>query len=198
MSERFAVIDVETSGLSARWHRVLQIAVVTTDGSGNIQRRWSSYIRRRYLPVGPTAIHGLTRAKLRNAPRFADVVSELVGELDGAILVAHNVRFDWAFLRRSMLRAGYRPPDVRRFCTLELSRSLDPDRALRHRLGDLCERYQVPLDNAHDALADASATAAVLPHLLTALGGSIDTHSSGDATTWAQPNRPPGLFRRLW
>jgi DNA polymerase-3 subunit epsilon len=47
-----------------------------------------------------------------------------------------------------------------------MSRRLDPDRQQSHRLADLCERYDVVLDRPHDALADAAATAAVLPHLL--------------------------------
>ena len=51
-----------------------------------------------------------------------------------------------------------------------LSRRLDPDRQLSHRLADLCARYDVALDRPHDALADAAATAAVLPHLLAAHG----------------------------
>jgi DNA polymerase III epsilon subunit-like protein len=55
-------------------------------------------------------------------------------------------------------------------CTLRMSRALDPERRLRHRLTDLCDRYGVALVRPHDALADADATAAVLPHLLRAHG----------------------------
>ena len=55
-------------------------------------------------------------------------------------------------------------------CTLRMSRALDPDRQLSHRLADLCARYDVMLVRPHDALADADATAAVLPHLLRAHG----------------------------
>ena len=51
-------------------------------------------------------------------------------------------------------------------CTLELSRKLDPKRAESHRLATLCERYGIPLDNAHDALCDATATAQLLSILI--------------------------------
>ena len=51
-----------------------------------------------------------------------------------------------------------------------MSRALDPERVSSHRLADLCVRYDVPPGRAHDALADATATAAVLPHLLRGLG----------------------------
>ena len=53
-------------------------------------------------------------------------------------------------------------------CTLQLSRQLDPEHTMSHRLGDLCERCGVYLARPHDALADADATAAVLPYLLQA------------------------------
>lgn len=198
MADRFAVIDVETSGLSARRHRLLQIAVVTTDGSGRVLSEWSTYVRRRFAPVGPTEIHGITRSTVRRAPRFSDVMGELVGQLDGATIVAHNAQFDWAFVRRALRRAGYRVPDARRICTLRLSRQLDPERLVRHRLGDLCERYGVPLVNAHDALTDARATAGVLPWLLTAAGDRVITATDGSATEWPRPPTSVGPLRRYW
>ena len=94
-----------------------------------------------------------------------------VGELvAGRILVGHNVDFDAEFLERAARKAGVELDVAGRLCTLGLSRSLDPDRARTHRLADLCARYGVPLQRPHDALADAIATAAVLPHLLQAHG----------------------------
>ncbi len=74
---RFAVVDVETSGLSTRRHRVLQVAVVTVDADGTIIDRWSSLVRPRHrwwFRLGPRHIHGLTRAQLRTAPSTDDVL----------------------------------------------------------------------------------------------------------------------------
>ena len=51
-----------------------------------------------------------------------------------------------------------------------MSRRLDPDREQSHRLIDVADRFGIPLLNPHDALADAAATAGVLPHLLAAHG----------------------------
>jgi len=75
-----------------------------------------------------------------------------------------------AFLDRAARRTGVPLELGPRLCTLRLSRRLDPERNRSHRLVDLCERYDVPLERAHDALHDATATAAVLPHLLAAHG----------------------------
>jgi len=189
--QRFAVVDVETSGLSPRRHRILQVAVVHARADGTILDEWASDVRPRLWRVGPTHVHGLTARRLRGAPTIAGLVPELVGRLDGAVLAAHNASFDWAFLRRSLRRAGYTPPDARRLCTLRLSRSLDGDGVDSHRLVDLCDRYGIDHPNAHDALADARATATLLPHLLRAAGtndlGSLNGAVRGVTTAWPAP-----------
>jgi DNA polymerase-3 subunit epsilon len=168
---RFAVVDVETSGLSLRRHRILQIGVVVVD-DGEIVDRWSTFVRLRWplQRLGARHIHGLTRRRLRGAPRLRDALEELAARLDGAVFTAHNAAFDAAFLERAARRAGVRLELGPRLCTLQLSRRLDPDRTASHRLADLCARYDVELDHPHDALGDALATAAVLPHLLAAHG----------------------------
>jgi len=172
----FAVVDLETSGLSSRRHRVLQIGLVTVTADGTVVDRWSSLVRLRwpFQGVGPTEIHGITRATLRDAPRLDGVLDELGARLDGALFTAHNAQFDGDFLARAVRRRPQNDPLRRslstRLCTLRLSRRLDPERELSHRLADVCERYGVALERPHDALGDAEATAAVLPHLLRAHG----------------------------
>src|SRR5215211_1939281 len=169
LAERFAVVDVETSGLSDRRHRLLQIAVVTVDGDGAVLDRWASFVRPRFGRVGPTHIHGLTAAELRRAPPFADVAPALLERLDGAVFTAHNADFDWGFVAQSLRRAGYQPPDTARLCTMRLSRALAAE-PTSHRLVDVCARHGIAISRAHDARADAEATAAVLPLLLAAGG----------------------------
>lgn len=168
---RFAVIDIETSGLSTRWHRILQVAVVVVD-DGEIVDEWSSLVKLRwpFQRVGPRRVHGIDRATLRGAPRQRDVLAELGRRLDGAVVTAHNVGFDWPFIVRAAKQSHVPLPASPRLCTLRLSRTLDPDRLLSHRLGDVCERYGVVNDRPHDARYDALATAQILPHLLAAHG----------------------------
>jgi DNA polymerase III subunit epsilon len=168
---RFAVVDIETSGLSTRWHRILQVAVVTVQG-GRIVDEWSSLIKLRWplQRVGPRAVHGISRASLRGAPGQRAVLEALAARLDGAVFTAHNVRFDWPFIERAARRSKVTMPPASRLCTLRMSRSLDPDRQLSHRLADLCERYGIANDRPHDALHDARATAEALPFLLAGHG----------------------------
>jgi DNA polymerase-3 subunit epsilon len=170
---RFAVVDVETSGLSIRRHHVLQIGLVVVDGNGRVLDRWSSLVaprRRWWFRVGPVGIHGIRRHMVLDAPPGEQVLRELAVRLEDAHFVAHNAEFDAKFLRKAGQTHGVLVPIANPLCTLTLSRRLDPDRQLSHRLGDLCARYGIELVRPHDALADADATAAVLPHLLRAHG----------------------------
>jgi DNA polymerase III subunit epsilon len=166
---RFAVVDIETSGLSLRRHRILQVAVVTVE-DGAVVDEWSSLVRLRWpwQRVGARSVHGIDRRTLRAAPVRAHVMRELADRLDGSVFTAHNAAFDWSFIQRAARRDGVALPPVRRLCTLRLSRRLDPDRTASHRLDDLCLRYDVTNVRPHDALHDARATATVLHHLLAA------------------------------
>ena len=146
---RFAVVDLETSGFSTRWHRILQIGLVTVEADGTVVDEWSTLVKMRWplQRVGPTHVHGITRSTLKGAPALDDVLAEFGERLDGPIFTAHNAEFDGGFLQRAARRRPVDDP-VRRslehpLCTLRMSRRLDPDRQRSHRLGDLCEHYGV-------------------------------------------------------
>lgn len=188
--ERFAVVDVETSGLSLRRDHVLQVGVVVVDGSGTVLERWSSLLapRRRWLfRVGPTKLHGIHRKDVRRAAPAPEVLTELARRVRGARFVAHNAAFDVAFLEKAARRSGVALPLEQPLCTLRMSRALDPERQQSHRLADMCARYGVEHLRPHDALADADATAAVLPHLLRAHG----VETADQLPALASVARPP-------
>lgn len=171
----FAVVDVETTGFSARRHRILQVAVVEARADGTVTDRWVTYVRPRFRwfrRLGPTHIHGIRRRDLRGAPLLPDALAEVARRLEGRVLTAHNLGFDRAFLKAGARRTGTRLAHDGEVCTLVLARRLDPGNEWSHKLADLCARYAVPLEHAHDALADAEATAALLPHLLGEAGVS--------------------------
>lgn len=188
MPRRFAVVDVETSGLSPQRHQLLQVGLVTVDVGGNVLDRWSSLVHPRqrfFFRVGPTDLHGIRRRDARAAPAAPPVLRELAARLAGTVFVAHNAEFDLAFLRRAAEQHQVHLPISHVLCTLQLSRTLNPERTKSHRLADLCDRYGIQLVRPHDALADADATAAILPHLLTAHG--LDAEDRLDARLSDQP-----------
>jgi DNA polymerase III subunit epsilon len=156
----FAVIDVETTGLSADQHRILELAVVTTDPWGQVLDEWATRINPQG-PVGATHVHGITDADIANAPVFADIIAQLNHRLAGAAIAAHHAKFDLAFLSAEYARAGWDMPHLPALCTLEASEYHLP-MLERRRLSDCCWAIGTPLTGAHSALGDARATAMLL------------------------------------
>ena len=164
----YAVVDLETTGLRPT-DTILQMAVVLADRTGRTTDGWSTHVRPpRVLTadLGPRHIHGIGRRHLLLAPRLERAMATLAELTAGRIVVAHNAPFDTRFLRTAAEHVGIELDWVGVLCTLDLSRRLDPQRHKNHRLASLCEDYGIRLDQAHDALHDARATAELLPHLL--------------------------------
>lgn len=157
---RFAVVDVETTGLRADEHRVVELAVVTTDARGRVLEEWSTRVNPQG-PIGATHIHGLTQDDVADAPVFAEVLPQLNRRLSKAAVAAHNARFDLAFLRHEYRRAGWSLPFVPALCTLEASAYHLPTLD-RRRLPDCCWAVGARVEGAHSALGDARATASLL------------------------------------
>lgn len=170
---RFAVVDTETTGLSPDDDRVLQIGVVVMRGNGTIEHEFSTYLKRMkwgFGHVGAFHVHGITRQQLRRGmqPREAfEMLNVLIG---GCVFTAHNAKFDLGFLRADATRLEVPLSVTGPLCTLTLSRALDPERVMSHKLRDVAARYGKSTVRPHDALADAQLTAAVLPSLLAAHG----------------------------
>ncbi|QHN18960.1 exonuclease domain-containing protein [Gordonia amarae] len=149
----WALVDVETSGLRAREHRMLSVAAITMDAAGRVEDEFSTLLNPGCDP-GPVHIHRLTRERLSGAPTFDAVIGPLTQLLDGRTLVAHNAAFDHGFLVEEARRAGATLPTVTRLCTVTLARRLQLD-VPDVKLGTLARHWGIRQDNAHDALDDA-------------------------------------------
>jgi DNA polymerase-3 subunit epsilon len=157
----FAVIDLETTGLFPGGHdRIVELAVVHVDDRGFITGQWETLLNPG-RDLGPQQIHGIRAADILEAPRFAEVVPQLVELLDGRVPVAHNARFDAGFLFAELEAAGVelwqRPEFV---CTMLLARDYLPGSG--RALADCCDAFDIALDGAHRASVDAFATASLL------------------------------------
>ena len=161
---QFVVIDVETTGLSPKSDRILEIALLEyTDG------KISKEFVTRFNPEGPvgaTEIHGITDADVVNSPKFIDYSNEILSFVDGKTIVAHNARFDLAFLRNELLYAGFEISWLPAICTFEASRYYFPNLD-RRKLIDCCLEAEIVLSDAHSALGDAKATGALMQYYLT-------------------------------
>ena len=167
---RFAVVDLETTGLDPATDRIIEVAVVTTDGRGRRVGEWSALVDPGRDP-GPTEVHGISAADLDGAADFAAVAAQVAPLLAGTVVVAHNLAFDAAFLAAEQRRVGADLLGAAEggLCTLDLSRRLLPRPAGGWSLAALCADVEVALVDPHRALVDARATAGLLAALLAGL-----------------------------
>ena len=143
-------MDVETTGLSPADNRISEIGVVTVDG--NHVDRWTTRVKTATRRELASTLVSEPRV-VDDAPLFGDIAVELVQRLSGRLLIAHNARFDHAFLRAEFDRVGtaFRP-DV--LCSVMLSRKLYPHLA-HHDLDSLVEFHGLRAETRHRALPDA-------------------------------------------
>ncbi|ROQ40740.1 DNA polymerase-3 subunit epsilon [Frondihabitans sp. PhB188] len=172
----YAVIDFETTGLwPAKHDRVVEIGVVLVSASGAVEGEFETVVNPG-RDLGPTHIHRLRGADVADAPVFADVVGEFLDLLVGRVVVAHNARFEVDFLRAELALVGLASPldtgDA--LCTMKLATRYLPGSG--RRLADCCAAFDIELTDAHEALADARATARLLAEYLRV--------GAGDAGHW--------------
>lgn len=147
-----AFVDLETTGATASKDRITEIGIILVDGE-NVQE-WSTLVQPdTRIPLHIERLTGITNEMVADAPRFADVSKDVLNLLEGRIFVAHNARFDYAFLKQSFLREGI-DFSAKTLCTVKLSRSLFPTYP-RHNLDSLIARHGLRVESRHRAIGDA-------------------------------------------
>lgn len=156
----FVMLDLETTGGSAAHDRITEIAMVRVE-NGAVTARWSSLVNPgQPIPPFIQSLTGISDAMVAEAPRFAEVLPQVKGLLQGAVLVAHNVRFDHGFLAHEMERAGDLL-NVQTLCTVRLSRALYPQ-FKSHGLDAISQRHGLHNEARHRAMGDVDAVLAWL------------------------------------
>ena len=166
----YSLIDFETSGFQPGSARILEVAVIKIDASGNILDEFTTLINPEDGNVGRTDIHQITLGMVKNAPRLSEMVGDLIKILDSSIVVAHNARFEENFLESAFREVGIKHPLMPTIDTLWLSRQvLDLP---NYKLATVIDEFGYDFEDAHTALGDVRAMANVLPEML-ALGKGI-------------------------
>ncbi len=160
----FAVVDVETTGGHASGHAMTELAIVLHDGVQVVDSYSTLLNPRQPIPIGIQTLTGITPEMIEDAPIFEDRASEIRNFLGDHIFVAHNVNFDYAFVRSAFAKCGidYNP---KRLCSVRYARKVE--KGLRsYSLKNLCKHFQLTNEAAHRAWGDASVTAQLLGQLL--------------------------------
>lgn len=195
----FVVLDLETTGGSARTDAITEIGAVKVRGGEQLGELATLVDPGTGVPPGIVALTGITTAMVVGAPRLPTVLPSLLEFLSGSVLVAHNAPFDAGFLRSACERHGQPWPRPPVLCTARLARAvLSKDEAPSVRLGALARLFGTTTVPNHRALADARATVEVLHGLLERVGnlGVQSLEELLDLTRTSTRHRPTSGQRR--
>jgi DNA polymerase-3 subunit epsilon len=163
---RFVVVDLETTGLRPGQSRICEIGAVRVDGLAPAGTFETLVDPGEPLPRLVASLTGIADADLAEAPGPAEAVRRFLAFAGDSVLVAHNARFDLAFLDREVERLTGRRVAAPVVDTVGLARRLLAGRVSRASLASLSHFFGTSVRPCHRALPDAQATAEVLIGLL--------------------------------
>lgn len=148
----YVYLDLETTGGNPVHDRITEIAAVRVEDGVQVAR-WSTLVNpQTRIPPFIESLTGISDAMVADAPAFEEVAPRLLELLDGAVLVAHNVRFDHGFLLHAFERME-RPLRIKTLCTVRLSRKLYPQHK-GHGLDAIMRRHGLHNSARHRAMGD--------------------------------------------
>lgn len=160
----YAIVDIETTGGHASANGITEIAICIHDGKKVVKRFETLVNPQRDIPIYISALTGITNEMVRDAPPFEDVAADIYHLIHGKIFVAHNVNFDFSFVRYHLAAAGY-DLQTNKLCTVRLGRKILPGLP-SYSLGRLCKHLGIDNQSRHRAMGDAEATAELFTLLL--------------------------------
>ena len=160
----FAIVDIETTGGAYATSRITEIAVVRHDGHTVIDSFQTLINPQCWIPGFITQLTGINNQMVKDAPTFEEIAPEISRITRHATFVAHNVTFDYGFIKREYQRIDeYYDRDT--LCTVRLSKKIFPGYK-SYSLGNICRDLAIPHTQQHRAMGDASATVKLFELLL--------------------------------
>jgi len=160
----FAIVDIETTGNSYKYGQITEIAIFQHNGIETTSSFHTLIKPDMDIPYFITRLTGISNETVKNAPKFYEVAKQIVEYTAGRTFVAHNVHFDYRFLREEYKRLGYEF-FRKTLCTVQLSRKLLPGHA-SYSLGNICNDLNIEINGRHRADGDALATVKLFEILL--------------------------------
>lgn len=162
----YAVVDIEATGGNHIKGKIIEIAIYIYDGKKIVDEYATLINPETSIDWYVTKLTKITNKMVEDAPKFKEVASKIAEMVQGKVFVAHDVDFDYKFLKAELRKAGcdINEPKV---CTLKLSEKHLPD-AASYSLGKLCDSLGIPIPEAdrHRAAGDALATTKLLGVML--------------------------------
>jgi len=193
----FAIVDIETTGAFSHYNAITEVAVVLTDGDKILDTYESLIKPDENIPGFITALTGITDKMVEEAPLIAEVQNAFNAITKDAIFVAHNVGFDYGFLRKTLKAHGlhfYR----KKLCTVRMAKAIMPN-LNGYSLSKITHQLNICHEDKHRAMGDAMATYLLFKMLLEADSeGYIEKALKGQSLEGRLPaNLPQQTFSGL-
>ncbi|AMQ57353.1 exonuclease domain-containing protein [Algoriphagus sanaruensis] len=193
---QFAIVDIETTGGAPSGGGITEIAVVLHDGE-KITGEFQTLLNpQQYIPGFITGLTGIDQQMVADAPVFEEIADELWELLKDRVFVAHNVNFDFSFIREAFSKNGktWNPP---RLCTVRMARKAIPGMG-SYSLGRLCESLRIPILARHRAMGDAKATAILFDKIIREKSDIVySSLKKNSGESYLPPNFPLSKFRQI-
>jgi DNA polymerase III subunit epsilon len=160
----YSIVDIETTGGSAKGNKIIEISIFCFDGKKVVDEYHSLINPGTRVPGFITSLTGITEEMLEYAPSFEQVAREIEDFTADSIFVAHNVNFDFTFIRTEFANIG-KKFERNKLCTVRTSRKIFPGLP-SYSLGNLCGSLGIKIKDRHRAKGDAEATVKLLKLLL--------------------------------
>ncbi len=194
---QYAIVDIETTGGYASANGIIEIAIRIFDGEKVVEQYETLINPGQVIPKYIQAFTGITNEMVADAPYFEEVAEQVFTLLQGNVFVAHNVNFDYSFVKNHLDHFGY-TFHAKKLCTVRLARQILPGHP-SYSLGNLCHSLGIDLNNRHRAGGDADATVILFQQLLANDSkGLIDTSLHRNSKEQVlPPNVPKAHFEAL-
>ena len=195
---KYAIIDVETTGMGIQGNKITEIAVIIHDGSKIIDQFDSLVNPECTIPLSISRLTGIYDHMVSGAPKFYEIAKKVIEITNDCIFVAHNVNFDYNVIHKEFNGLGF-PFKRKKLCTIRLSRKLIPGLP-SYSLGKLCAAIGIAINDRHRAKGDVDATTLLFEKLLRLDVDNKVFHSflkphSREATL--PPGLPKDVFEKL-
>ena len=172
-SGSFSVLDFEGTSKTSK-AMATEIGLVRLNDALESQEEFETVLRPPIKPLKESMSYArLSMGEINSAPKFREVWPQISKFLSGSVVVAHNKIYEIGVMKNELLALEEEksPPFI---CTLEWSRKVIGSRLNSHALGRMCSYFDIPLDNAHEAIADARATAVLFRKLMELSPAMVD------------------------
>lgn len=154
--QKFAIVDIETTGGKAGRDKIIEIAIAVVENNEIISSYETLIDPECYIPSNISYLTGISQEMVQDKPKFFEIAKDIVDVTQDCVFVAHNVRFDYTFIREQFKSLGY-TYSRKTLCTVRLSRLAFP-KLRKHSLGYLIEHFNIQVKDRHRAMADVLAT----------------------------------------